>query len=282
MPKKNRDRLERIQPLRLAGFKDAPELYRGLSVHVAEDTPVQVQFDAFRTRVLRAIGSEFLPVYRMADGEFALMVGWRTVQREGRSWARRAWHASRQLLSRMGVAGTKTGWGERYSRRRLAEARRRLADSLHVIEEQGIIGAYFVRREDRWGEEYLKPVMDWLDDNGIELTSRNYVPFYFVYALLRGPGRHELFRDRRVLVATSLQDGRRERIVEGLVREGVREVRFLEISASESMFDAVDPTPHIGHCDLALVAGGIGWPMSWPDWRHSAYRSSMVESWSNA
>ena len=74
---------------------------------------------------------------------------------------------------------------------------------------------------------------------------------------------------------------RRERIVEGLVREGVREVRFLEISASESMFDASDPTPHIGHCDLALVAGGIN-GQCLARLAPSAYRSSMVESWSNA
>ncbi|MEZ0314470.1 MAG: hypothetical protein ACAI38_22095 [Myxococcota bacterium] len=215
------------------------------------------QFDAFATRVIAATGKSYLPIYRMADGEFSLLLGYRRPRGVGRSLRARAKGVLVEGASRLRLRGFGTMWGERFSRAEILRARDRLAELLPALCNDGVVAAYFMHREDRWGDEYVEPMLRWFEQHGIALTERNYVPFYFVYALLNGPRRHELFGGRHVLVATFAESRRNEAIRKGLIATGAREVSFLPISRSRAMFDQVH---HAGDDkpDIALVAGGIG------------------------
>jgi len=96
--------------------------------------------------------------------------------------------------------------------------------------------------------------------NHVNLSMQNYAPFYFVYALLRGPWKARVFHGRRVLAVHGATGEKRTRILAGLEREGVSEVHWLAISAERSLFDQIDCLPWRGRIDLCVVGAGIGKP----------------------
>src|SRR5205823_11060672 len=94
----------------------------------------------------------------------------------------------------------RTCWGEEYTAAEMERGNRNFLRSLERVSELGVMAAYFALRGDSWGEAYFEPVCDWLDANHIALNDDNYVPFYFVYAILNDPRRSELYAGRRILV----------------------------------------------------------------------------------
>jgi hypothetical protein len=252
------DALERWLPHRapfdLPGFPYQPPPYGGLAFHYADGRSAAEEFDRFHGRVVEAVGRSFLPVYRMADGEFAFMVGARGLEPGLRSALRTV---PRRVLQR--VSGrTGTYWGEAYAGRERRAALGRFRGALAAVARTGVLAPYFALRGDGWGERYHRPVGSWLERHGIRLHAGNYTPFYSVYALLTGPRRDELLRGRRILVVTHLTEERRQGLEVGLEREGVADVAFLPVSRSRALFDDVHAERFRGATDLVLVAAGIG------------------------
>src|SRR5688572_10709971 len=105
-----RDTLRTALPLRLDGFPaEAP--YGSLDFHVPGGASMQARFDAFRKRVTDAIGTRYLPVYRMADGEFSFLVGWRAPLSGQPDLQRRVYWEAKELVSRLGYRAVETCWG---------------------------------------------------------------------------------------------------------------------------------------------------------------------------
>lgn len=130
----------------------------------------------------------------------------------------------------------------------LASMRRHSAEGLFALS----------LHDTRLVKRYRSVILDWYDDHGIRVDSDNYFLFYSVYVLLHGSDRHRLYRDRRILVVTSLTPQKKSGILAGLLACGARSVEFLEISASKALFDQVDLTGLETTPDLVLVGAGIG------------------------
>ncbi len=109
-------------------------------------------------------------------------------------------------------------------------------------------------------QHYFPSLGRWLLRNNIALTSRNYVPFYFIYALLRGPRQQDILRGRRILVVHSAQGMKRKAITKSLQDCGAINVAWLEISGNRSWHDTLTISPYIGKVDICLVGAGIGKP----------------------
>src|SRR5260221_6992147 len=77
-----------VLPLNLPGFAGSPKWYGGLGFRSRISEPMESQYERFRNRVISAIGREYLPVYRMADGEFGFMAGQRKLMRDRASLRR--------------------------------------------------------------------------------------------------------------------------------------------------------------------------------------------------
>jgi hypothetical protein len=246
-------------PLVLDGFPYEPPPWGGLGYYSASAEPAAVMFDSFAHRVVGALGREFLPVYRMADGEFQFLVG-EVDPYPGGGWTEPARLRAKagRALRRWSRRRAPTVWGESYAAEEHATALELLTAAVADVAREGIIGAYFMARTDRWGEGYLPAMWKWFAEQGITLDADNYVPFYSVYALLAGPRRVELLRGRHVLVVTHLTEARQAAIARGLEREGAASVQFLPISAGRSLFDTVDVGSVQRPVDVALVAAGIG------------------------
>lgn len=243
-------------PFELAGFQPW-RAYGSFAFHSISSASAETQFQAFADRVVSAIGRKYLPIYRMADGEFSLLLGYRRSRAPGRPLKARVKGALLEIAGRLRVRRFGTMWGEQFSRMEITKARRRLAELIPWLAEHGILAAYFMARGDGWGDEFVRPMMRWLAKHDVVLREENYIPFYFVYALLNGPRRKQVFGGRHVLIATFVDDARREAITQGLTAVGAAKVSFLPISKSRAMFDTIDCS-NVGNPDIALVAGGIG------------------------
>jgi len=244
-----------VLPMDIPGFAGNSKWYGGLGFRSRSSEPMDRQYERFRNRVIAAIGREYLPVYRMADGEFGFMAGQRKLTRDRASLRR---HVINQVRIRIRGGSHRTCWGEEYTSLELQRGNEIFLRSLRLVAERGVIAAYFAVRGDGWGEAYFEPVCDWLDANHVALNDDNYVPFYFVYAMLNDSRRSELYSGRRVLVVTHLTPERTSALERALLAEGAASVAFISVSANKSLLDSIDPGTVTGPVDIALVAAGIG------------------------
>jgi hypothetical protein len=103
---------------------------------------------------------------------------------------------------------------------------------------------------------YQKAYLQWLNKNGIYLTNKNYGHHYFVYALLNGKDRDQIFKNRKLLVVSSDQPLRTKPLIDNLLNRGAVSVEFLGISPGNSMEDVL-VVPHTNY-DLCIVGAGVG------------------------
>lgn len=221
-------------------------------------------FGQLRRRVEEAIGRRYLPVCRMADGEYLLLFGQQAPSLRWQPWKRLllTCHGAKALVTAQlrgfesattqGVSSGQMSWAEWCSHRDT------LSLAYREILSEGILAMHLGVSVIPWQEHYFPAVGRWLAGAPDVVTLDNYVPFYFVYALLRGSSRREILGGRNVVVVHSATAEKRSRIEASLAREGVRRVQWLQISRSRSFEDALDLAAIHGSPDLCLVGAGVG------------------------
>lgn len=225
-----------------------------------DSRPMREHFGDFLARVESAIGRTFLPIYRMADGEFIFSVGpkapLRLLPRIRFSVRRAIEQAVTTLTGGSAPDGVSTAWGERYDG--VADLQGIYVGYLRQIADSGMLAIHFTRTAGRFSEEYFAPMCNWLEAQSIALHMNNYVPFYFVYALLNGPSQRVVYEGRNILIVTSLNGSKRSRIAERLLAMRAKSVQFLEVSPTRALLDSVSLAGLYAPIDVALVAAGIG------------------------
>lgn len=214
-------------------------------------------------KVINSCANKFLPICRFGDGEYILLLGEQPydfrlsfVQKLRREISR----YKEMIILRGGFAPRTIGHyhsGE-YSRRELRQAHLEIPKLVREISRKGILALFFNYTNVPFYEKYLPALEYCFEENNICINRDNYCAGYFVYAMLTGPRRGELLKDRRVLVVNGAQGEKKQKIIEGLKREGVSEVFWCPISWKRSLYDVIDVTPFIGKVDLAFVGAGIG------------------------
>jgi hypothetical protein len=220
-------------------------------------------YQAFVQNVASAIGSRFLPIYRMADGEFIFCVGYKkptlppnsSFYDSVRNASGYMFQRGKNAVHRRALA---TCWGEVYT---VADRRRLMPEYisyLKTVAENGYLAIHLSERADKFGCEYIDPMIEWMYREQIGLSEENYASFYFVYALLASADKLGLFRDRNVAVMTHLTEARKKGIVEGLQRLGARSVQCIPISATRTLVEPAPLENAADGADIVLVGGGIG------------------------
>lgn len=205
----------------------------------------QEQYEIFNDRAISAIGKEFLPIYRMADGEFSFCLYKKQLN-------------LRRFIEKvfLGNPVFKTMWGEEYLASEFDRAYEILLESLRKLSKQGILAIHFLKNS--YYKESLK-TMRWFDENGIELSSGNYTSFYFVYALLSSKDRSLIYQGKNILVITGADETKKLKISNHLLKqEKAKTVQVYQISKNKSIFDKLDLSRIIRPVDVVLVAAGIG------------------------
>ena len=230
--------------------------------------PVQIEtemwFKDFSNRVVAAIGKTYLPVCRISDGEFRMFLGDQTLHSlHPFPFRIRHWlgYFKRKLLNRRVIFRTRTNcFSGDYSRKEITQLTKRYSECLAELAAKGALAIHLSYGERPFQQSFFPAFKSWLARQSFELTLQNYIPFYFVYALVRGPVRRALLKNRRVLLVTGADTAKRERIEASLRTERVAEVSWCPISSSRSFYDKIDASPWIGKVDIAFVGAGTGKP----------------------
>jgi hypothetical protein len=254
----NRSLLGNILKLTLKEF-NYHQPYGPISHRFISSKNAQDQFEVFAVKLIESLGRKFLPIYRMADGEFSILINAIPSMLGAKiSLRQRVSEYKRYFIQKSNVSPFETCWGEKYTPSELKSIRTQMAVGVKSIARDGILAPSFAVRQDLWGAQYFHPMCAWFDDKNIQLSCDNYIPFYFVYAILSGPYRKLLFDKSKVLVVTGLTPSRKKMIHRGLLEEGASDIEFYDISASNSMHEIIDLNKINRSPDLILVAAGIG------------------------
>ena len=203
-------------PFRVPGFEGQSRATD--FVLAPEATDCREWFARFVDRVSRAVGTSWLPVCRMSDGEFNLLFGHQPPSLRypaGRRLRMRLRQAVGIVRRRLTGVRAHTARGVSSGAMTYAEIRELapvMAREYAAIARNGILGLHLSYGKEPFQEQYFPAIARWLSGESVVLTLDNYVPFYFVYALLRGPEFPRLVSDRRVLVVHSADGGKREAI----------------------------------------------------------------------
>ena len=249
-------------PFRVPGFEGQSRATD--FVLAPEPVDCAAWFGRFVDRVAAAVGKAWLPVCRMSDGEFMLLFGHQPPSlrfppmqrlkmrvRQGIGVVRRRLTGLRAQTAK-GVSSGTMSYAEI---RALAPV---MAEEYAAIARSGILGLHLSYGKTPFQEQYFPAISRWLADQSISLTLDNYVPFYFVYALLRGAAFPRLVSGRRVLIVHSADGDKREAITAAILAANASGVEWLPISATRSFADTLDLGRLREQPDLCLLGAGIG------------------------
>lgn len=252
--------------LRVPGFA-AMDRYN-LRTYAPEPIDSTHWFSLVVDRVESAIGRRFLPIIRLADGEFLFLLGFQPpTPRVGVTYPlqwMRWWLAKskpRHQLRAGGTHGNRPLYSSaKYTTEELDSIRKAYGRVLGQVAGNGLIAADLSFCAVPFQDHFFPAFRTWLDVNAIHLTIANYAPFYFIYALLTGPERHRVLTGRRVLVIHSATGPKQDAIKSSLLREGAKEVLWHTISPDRSLYDVVPVERFVGAVDLCVFGAGIGKP----------------------
>jgi hypothetical protein len=261
-----RDRLRPRFPLHFDGFERHRELSRVLDDHARvyafADGDCRAWHAGFADRVFRAMDERrYLPVYRMADGEFSFALGpreeflpWHRLGARGAARRVLRWLRGRRGSHASGSPGYRVD--EVYSAAERRTLLGRYAADLAFIARHGVLA--MALDESAFSADYAPRILDWLDRNGVALTPESYQHFYSVYVLIHGPEGERLLRGRSVLVVNHLPEPRRAALEAALRARGAARAQFLSISPDKAMLETLDLGGVRGPVDLVLVGAGVG------------------------
>lgn len=240
------------------GNGNAGAVYGGyLRAWSFEDVEGPAWFRSFRDTALQSIGTRHFPVYRMADGEFRFLLG-RMYNLSTRPLLRHLLGVTAEKLRIRDPDNFKNGWNEGYPPEDMPGLRVKLIEDIRYVLETGFLAPYLNDNGLNAFVEHNRAFLRLCAVHGLSLRQDNTVPFHFAAALLINSGWQDFVQGRSILVVTSHDERKAERISASLKRLGAAKVSFLQISATTSMTDVVDLSAISETIDLSLLAAGIG------------------------
>lgn len=250
--------------LDMPGFELA-ERGRSVVQYGLESRRCREWYEKVTQRVMDRLGKAYFPIFRFSDGECYFCLGYRMPPPQPGSSV--VFHYARTVLSAYGKYhchntfwSGQPGYGhEVYRGKQWHHLRSSFSTQLRDIADQGLIAANFCRHHiPGMIDRYIPDIFEWFDEEGIRFESDNYIPFYFIYAMLLGPSRHYFVRGRRLLVITSLSGDKESRLRKYFEENGAASVKFIGISRSNSMCDRIELRSEHAGTDLVLIGAGVG------------------------
>jgi len=241
-------------PLVLKGFETLYWTEKGqkftvdakeLSQIYFHEITVQQWYEKFVNNIIDSLGNHYLPIYRMADGEFQFLI-----------------NNPSSILK--GVLSPKkfkrTCWGENYTVWEYLRYRKKYIEQFKEISKNGILAPHFVIEKNKVGyANYIQPILKIFTKNDIVLNDENYYPFYFIYALLSENERFRLFEGERILIVTSYNFEKKKKLELFFKSYFADSVNFYNISPTKAMFEKIEKGKINKHeIDIILVGAGIG------------------------
>jgi hypothetical protein len=248
------ERLKYKKPLRLnnydilyqEGNTYQPETHFQLQLN---NLSYQENYNLFLKNITSSIGEKYLPVYRMADGEFIFT---RSLNNE---------LTLNNILLKLGIKKLKTCWGESYTNSEISKIKLKYINDLNLISSSGYLALHFIDTTEIHHEYYpmFEKIANWFEVNSIKLDESNYTSFYYIYVLLNGKDSSLVFNKRNILIITSYDEEKKINISDFLLKQkGARSVQFYNISSNKAMTEKIDLHLIKKPIDLVLIGAGIG------------------------
>jgi hypothetical protein len=222
-------------------------------------------YNDFIDKVVSSIGKNYLPICRISDGEFLFFLGKQSLDIRYSFFKKLKLTISNfksNLILKGGIGPFTNGHyhsGE-YTSEECLEARKMYPGLLKFISEKGILALHLSYSNIPFHESYFPALNNWLISHSIKLDNQNYYSFYFVYAMLTGLRKKEIYVNRKILVINGANGEKKDNIIKGILNEGAREVYWVSISLKKSLYDKIDINDYVGKVDLVFVGAGIGKP----------------------
>ena len=228
--------------------KLVPEIHTQLML---SSESYQTVFDNFCETIIDGIEhKKFIPVYRLADGEFDFIH--RRLNDENSQTSR---YFLKQKLMYL-LFGKKAfgrnisvnkveilknlfdsdfnfnAYGEGYTRDESQRTKEAFFRNLREVARLGKLAFHFVKNDGLLVyREKVHQFFQWADTNGLDINEQNYLPFYHVYALVNGKIRKSLFKNRRILIVTSYDQPKKNALEAYFYeKEKVQRLEFIKIS----------------------------------------------------
>lgn len=253
------------------------------------DKTFQDNYLTFKNTVFAAVNNQYLPIYRMADGEFLFLkcmsrphLGmidhlkkvllnikklFRPIKPYGREIKRDIF---KNIVNVFDPYYFQVMHNESYSRKELETLKIKYINDIKVISNSGLLAMHYVDYINNEqtndidfvinNKEYLNQLyysLEWFKQNGITINAYNYTSFYYIYALLTGKDENIFLKGKNILIITNIDDVKRSNINKYLRSKGSSNVQFYNISPTGSMFEMIN-WERIDRPDLILVGAGIG------------------------
>ena len=222
-------------------------------------------FLKFTKDIESKIGKEYFPVMRMSDGEYAFLLGEKfpyfSFSNNIFSYLKKciAVFKSKYIDKKNFNAATlpNVSSGE-YRIDEINKQKKNIINKIREISLKGVLALHLTFPKKPFQEHYHYPLSLWLNKNDIKLTNKNYYPFYFVYALLRGPLKNRILENKNVLIIHGAIGKKRDKIIQSLYKENVSSVIWHQISSNRSMFDKIELKEKYFQADIAFIGAGVG------------------------
>lgn len=223
------------------------------------DLKCSEQYNDMIEQVKSAVGSEFIPLVRLSDGEFNLLLGDRW---PGNWWTLRfrirkiIGFIRRRVSSQVSFSNASYSGDNFVSKDVATILRSRAIESIFYILERGFLAPHLSLTHRPFQADYIVSFLQLVSPR-LRIDWKPMIPFYFVYPFLLSSRGDFLFEGRRVLIVHSAEGKKKNRIISALKKRGVVKVLWESIPHSWTFDADLDLTGYAGNVDVAFVGAGI-------------------------
>jgi len=209
-------------------------------------------FDSFTHEILKAIGNEYLPIYRIADGELRFLFGSKINLRN---------KPIRSILSYLKYEVLKrpwrTSWGEEYNPNDLQVLKSTLIKCVCEISKKGRLAIYWNENGLNAFTEYNRSMTSLFKKINVELNQENYVPFHFGQAIVSNQLAKLIF-NKNVLFISGLSSIEYNELKRQLSIFRAKSIELFQCSSKNALNEDYTKISLKINPDIVFVAAGIG------------------------
>jgi len=246
-----------VKKLIIPGYEDECNNVITLS---SSDVDVDKQYSNLVNRINESMGRRFLPVIRVSDGEFNLLLG---DQFPGPWWPihirikKIIGLLKRKFINTKSFSNATYSGGNDVNTSEIEFIRISAISGVKLIMKEGVLAAHLSLTNKPFQADYLVPFFSTLEKNKIEINSRNIVPFYFIYPIVLSYYGDFLFENKSVMIIHSAKGEKKNKIINAVKARSASKVIWLSISHNNTFYDHLDVENYIGKADIAFIGAGV-------------------------
>jgi hypothetical protein len=246
-----------VKKLMIPGYEDECNNVITLS---SSDIDLDKQYANLANRIKESIGRKFLPVIRVSDGEFNLLLG---DQPPGPWWPiyirikKIFGLIKRKFITSKSFSNATYSGDNAVNISEIESIQISAISGLRLIMKEGVLATHLSLTNKPFQADYFLPFFALLKKNKIEINLTNIVPFYFIYPMVLSHYGDFLFENKSILIIHSATGEKKERIVQAVKARSARKVVWLSISHNKTFYDNLKVENYLGKADVAFIGAGV-------------------------